>query len=48
MTGPLHETGFFLEPLRRLIRSRLDRLPLWLAEFLLFGLKMAWSCCLPA
>ena len=44
MTGPLHETGFFLEPLRRLIRRNLDRLPWWLSEFLLFGLKMAWSC----
>jgi uncharacterized membrane protein YoaT (DUF817 family) len=44
MSGPLHETGPFLEPARRAIRSWLGLLPWWLAEFVLFGLKMAWAC----
>lgn len=39
-----HETGPTLEPLRRLIRSGLSRLPWQLSEFLLFGLKQAWAC----
>ncbi|MCV9962202.1 DUF817 domain-containing protein [Pararhizobium sp. BT-229] len=39
-----HETGPFLEPARLLIRRRLKRLPPGLAEFVLFGLKQAWSC----
>src|SRR4051794_2562132 len=42
--GGLHETGPFLEPVRRFIRGRLERLPLWLSEFILFGLKQAWAC----
>lgn len=41
---PVHETGPYLEPLRRVIRDRLARLPWWLAEFILFGLKQAWAC----
>jgi uncharacterized membrane protein YoaT (DUF817 family) len=43
-TGPVHETGPYLEPLRRAIRGGLARLPWWLSEFLLFGLKQAWAC----
>ncbi len=39
-----HETGPYLEPLRRLLRAGLARLPWWLSEFLLFGLKQAWAC----
>jgi uncharacterized membrane protein YoaT (DUF817 family) len=39
-----HETGPYLEPLRRAIRSGLARLPAPLAEFVLFGLKQAWAC----
>ncbi|WP_205536211.1 DUF817 domain-containing protein [Shinella zoogloeoides] len=39
-----HQTGPTLEPLRRLIRGRLERLPPGLAEFILFGLKQAWAC----
>ncbi|MCO6185544.1 DUF817 domain-containing protein [Rhizobium sp. L1K21] len=39
-----HITGPTLEPLRRLIRAGLARLPWWLSEFLLFGLKQAWAC----
>lgn len=42
--GALHETGPYLEPLRRLIRGWLSTLPWWLSEFLLFGLKQAWAC----
>jgi uncharacterized membrane protein YoaT (DUF817 family) len=42
--GPVHETGPYLEPLRVLIRGALARLPWWLSEFILFGLKQAWSC----
>lgn len=41
---PEHETGRYLEPLRRLVRGGLARLPWWLAEFFLFGLKQAWAC----
>lgn len=33
-----------MQPARRLIHRTLDRLPAPLAEFILFGLKMAWSC----
>ena len=43
-TAPQHETGPYLEPLRRLVRGWLTRLPWWLAEFILFGLKQAWAC----
>ena len=43
-TVPLHPLAPFLQPARRLIRSTLTRLPGPLAEFILFGLKMAWSC----
>lgn len=39
-----HETGPYLEPLRRAIRAGLLRLPGPLAEFVLFGLKQAWAC----
>lgn len=43
-TSQGHETGPHLEPLRRLVRKQLARLPWWLAEFVLFGLKQAWAC----
>lgn len=39
-----HALGPFLQPARRFIHRTLDRLPGPLAEFILFGLKMAWSC----
>ncbi|CAN7530422.1 DUF817 domain-containing protein [Rhizobium sp. LjRoot254] len=39
-----HETGPYLEPLRQFIRGALARLPWWLSEFILFGLKQAWAC----
>jgi uncharacterized membrane protein YoaT (DUF817 family) len=39
-----HETGPYLEPVRLLIHGQLARLPWWLAEFILFGLKQAWAC----
>ena len=39
-----HETGPYLEPLRLLIHGQLARLPWWLSEFILFGLKQAWAC----
>jgi uncharacterized membrane protein YoaT (DUF817 family) len=39
-----HQTGPYLEPLRIFIRGMLSRLPWWLAEFILFGLKQAWAC----
>jgi uncharacterized membrane protein YoaT (DUF817 family) len=39
-----HETGPFLEPARLLVRRQLKWLPPGLAEFVLFGLKQAWSC----
>ncbi len=42
--APAHETGPYLEPLRKTIRGALARLPWWLAEFILFGLKQAWAC----
>ncbi|WP_337183249.1 DUF817 domain-containing protein [Shinella sp.] len=42
--GRQHQTGPALEPLRRLIRARLETLPPGLAEFILFGLKQAWAC----
>lgn len=41
---PVHETGPYLEPMRRAIRAGLARLPAPLAEFVLFGLKQAWAC----
>ena len=42
--GRQHQTGPTLEPLRRLIRGRLETFPPGLAEFILFGLKQAWAC----
>ena len=39
-----HETGPVLEPIRLFIRGVLARLPWWLAELILFGLKQAWAC----
>lgn len=39
-----HETGPSLAPLRRLVRRQLRRLPWWLSEFILLGLKQAWAC----
>ncbi|WP_443748695.1 DUF817 domain-containing protein [Asticcacaulis solisilvae] len=45
MTTPVtHPLAPFLQPARRWIRSTLLRLPESLREFVLFGLKMAWSC----
>jgi uncharacterized membrane protein YoaT (DUF817 family) len=45
MSTPVHHPlAPFLQPARRLIRTTLRRLPPALAEFVLFGLKMAWSC----
>ena len=46
-TGRDHEAyplGLALEPWRIAVRLAFRRLPDPLAEFLLFGLKMAWSC----
>lgn len=42
--SPQHETGPYLEPIRQFVRGRLARLPWWLSEFILFGLKQAWAC----
>jgi uncharacterized membrane protein YoaT (DUF817 family) len=42
--APQHETGPYLEPLRRRVRGQLARMPWWLSEFILFGLKQAWAC----
>lgn len=39
-----HPLAPFLQPARRLIRQTLSRLPTGWREFVLFGLKMAWSC----
>lgn len=39
-----HATGPLLEPLRLALRRLLARLPLPIAEFILFGLKQAWAC----
>ena len=39
-----HPLAPFLQPARRAIHRGLDRLPESVAEFVLFGLKMAWSC----
>lgn len=39
-----HLTGRYLEPMRLAIRAMLARQPAPLAEFLLFGFKMAWAC----
>lgn len=47
MTTPApvqHPLAPFLQPARRWIRRTLLRLPEGLREFVLFGLKMAWSC----
>lgn len=41
---PSHPLAPFLQPARRLIRATITRLPEPVAEFVLFGLKMAWSC----
>ena len=42
--SPVHPLAPFLQPARRFIRATLKRMPEPLAEFVLFGLKMAWSC----
>ncbi len=39
-----HPLSPWLLPLRSAIHNSVNKLPLPLAEFLLFGLKMAWSC----
>jgi uncharacterized membrane protein YoaT (DUF817 family) len=39
-----HPVGRYLDPLRLRIRALLRRLPPPVAEFVLFGLKQAWSC----
>jgi len=39
-----HPLAPFLQPARHLIRHTLLALPAGLREFILFGLKMAWSC----
>ncbi|HVZ30286.1 MAG TPA: DUF817 domain-containing protein [Asticcacaulis sp.] len=45
VTEPVsHPLAPFLQPARRFIRRSLLRLPEGLREFVLFGLKMAWSC----
>lgn len=44
MTSQPHPLAPFLQPARHAIRTALYRLPAPLAEFVLFGLKMAWSC----
>lgn len=45
MTTPAtHPLAPFLQPARRWIRRTLLRLPEGVREFVLFGLKMAWSC----
>ncbi|MGA9658472.1 MAG: DUF817 domain-containing protein, partial [Asticcacaulis sp.] len=41
---PSHPLAPFLQPTRRWIRKALMYLPAPLREFVLFGLKMAWSC----
>lgn len=41
---PAHPLAPFLQPARRLIRRSLRVLPEGPREFVLFGLKMAWSC----
>lgn len=42
--APTHPLAPFLQPARRLIRATVHRMPPTVAEFVLFGLKMAWSC----
>ena len=45
MTAPVsHPLAPFLQPARRFIRRSLLALPEGVREFVLFGLKMAWSC----
>ena len=41
---PAHPLAPFLQPARRFIRATVRKLPAPVAEFVLFGLKMAWSC----
>lgn len=41
---PPHPLATYLQPARRIIRRGLGYLPPALAEFVLFGLKMAWAC----
>ncbi|MEM9965752.1 MAG: hypothetical protein AAGC58_10440, partial [Asticcacaulis sp.] len=41
---PPHPLATYLQPVRRFIRQGLGYLPPALAEFVLFGLKMAWAC----
>lgn len=43
-SAPEHATGPLLEPLRLALRRFLSHLPRPVAEFILFGLKQAWSC----
>jgi len=44
MSSNSHPLAPFLQPARRWIRRTLLRLPAGPREFVLFGLKMAWSC----
>ncbi len=44
MSSNTHPLAPFLQPARLWIRRTLLRLPQGLREFVLFGLKMAWSC----
>jgi uncharacterized membrane protein YoaT (DUF817 family) len=44
MSSNSHPLAPFLQPARRWIRRTLLRLPQGPREFVLFGLKMAWSC----
>ncbi len=39
-----HPLAPFLQPAREIIHNNLEKLPLPIAEFLLFGFKMAWAC----
>lgn len=43
-SGKPHPLALWLQPLRRKIKSSINALPNPIGEFLLFGLKMAWSC----
>lgn len=44
MEQSAHPLGPLLQPARRYIHEQLDKLPIGLSDFILFGLKMAWSC----
>ena len=39
-----HPLALWLQPLRKAINLAIGKLPPFLGEFILFGLKMAWSC----